>query len=60
MKELLPDCEVFLSDDYGINGDFMEAIAFAWLAYKRIHKEDVGLKNVTGALENTLLAALYE
>ena len=59
LKVLLPDCEVVLTDDYGVSGDFMEAMAFAWLAYKRMHREVVLLKSVTGAKENSILGALY-
>lgn len=60
IRQLLPQTEVATTDEYGVNGDFMEAMAFAWLAYKRIHKEEVALKAVTGARENTLLGGLYE
>jgi anhydro-N-acetylmuramic acid kinase len=55
----LKDIEVSLSDKYEVNGDFMEAMAFAWLAYKRIHKESVKLKSVTGAKENSILGCIY-
>jgi anhydro-N-acetylmuramic acid kinase len=41
------------------NADTLEAMAFAWLAYKRIHKEVVNLKDVTGASKNTILGGLY-
>ena len=52
--------EVVSSDECGISGDFMEAMAFAWLAYKRVHKQKVELKTVTGASENTILGCIYE
>ena len=42
------------------NSDALEAMAFAWLAYKRIHKEAVALSSVTGASKNSILGALYE
>lgn len=63
MKKLqanLADIEVSSSDKYGVSGDFMEAMAFAWLAYKQIHKESVDLKSVTGAKENSILGCIYE
>jgi 1,6-anhydro-N-acetylmuramate kinase len=41
------------------NADEIEAMTFAWLAYKRVHKEKVNLKDVTGARENTILGAIY-
>jgi len=48
------------TDSYGVSSDYMEAMAFAWLAYKRIHKETVNLKDVTGARENSILGGVYE
>ncbi|MGB3961734.1 MAG: anhydro-N-acetylmuramic acid kinase [Sulfurimonas sp.] len=51
--------KVVSSDTYGINADALEAMAFAWLAYKRIHREEVNLKSVTGANKNSLLGGIY-
>lgn len=56
----LCSCEVQSSDTLGIESDSLEAMAFAWLAYKRIHKEKVALKSVTGARKNSILGAVYE
>jgi anhydro-N-acetylmuramic acid kinase len=59
---LMEDLAVALPDisiktiDYG---DALEAMAFAWLAYKRIHREKVALSSVTGARENTILGGIY-
>jgi anhydro-N-acetylmuramic acid kinase len=39
--------------------DALEAMAFAWLAYKRLENEEVELKSVTGAKKNTKLGAIY-
>ena len=58
LKELCK-IEVINSDDYGVEGDFVEAMAFAWLAYKRVHNEKVELCSVTGARENSILGGLY-
>jgi anhydro-N-acetylmuramic acid kinase len=52
----MPNVEVLIAE----NADTIEAMTFAWLAYKRIHKEKVNLKEVTGARENALLGGLYE
>jgi anhydro-N-acetylmuramic acid kinase len=51
--------EVTTSDTYGINSDALEAMAFAWLAYKRLHKEEVNLRFVTGAHKNSILGGIY-
>ncbi len=53
---LIPNVEVAIAT----NADYIEAMTFAWLAYKRIYKETVNLKDVTGAKENTILGGLYE
>ena len=56
IKVMMPNVEVVIAT----NADSLEAMAFAWLAYKRIHKEIVNLKDITGAKENTVLGGLYE
>jgi anhydro-N-acetylmuramic acid kinase len=55
IKALLPEVEVNIAP----NADEIEAMTFAWLAYKRVHKEKVNLKDVTGAKDNTILGAIY-
>ncbi len=59
LSEILPDADVFSTDAYGVNSEQMEAMLFAWLAYKRLHREAVELKSVTGAKHNGILGALY-
>ena len=56
IKALMPNVEVAIAQ----NADEIEAMTFAWLAYKRVHKEVVNLKNVTGASDNTILGGIYE
>ena len=41
------------------NADALEAMAFAWFAYKRLKKEPLMLSSVTGANKNTLQGAIY-
>lgn len=60
LKANLKKIDVVSSDECGISSEYMEAMAFAWLAYKRIHKEKVKLSSVTGASKDTILGALYE
>jgi len=55
----LEDIEVNRTDTYGVSSDMMEAMTFAWLAYKRLRHESVPLHNVTGAKRNTILGAVY-
>lgn len=56
IKALMPNVEVAIAE----NADYIEAMTFAWLAYKRVHKEVVNLKDVTGASDNAVLGAIYE
>ena len=55
----LCDIKVIQSDELGISSDFMEAMAFAWLSYKRVHNQVVDLKSVTGASKNSILGGIY-
>lgn len=52
-------CEIKSSDELGVSSEYLEAMAFAWLAYKRVHNETVELKSVTGASKNSLLGGIY-
>jgi len=57
--ETLCQCSVKRSEVYGVNGDALEAMVFAWFAYKRVHGEVVELCSVTGAKQNAQLGAIY-
>ncbi len=56
---LLGDIEVARTDEYGIAAEWMEAMAFAWLAFMRINEAPVELASVTGASRNTILGGVY-
>ena len=59
LQEALPSTTVAVTDDYGVGGDEMEAMIFAWFAYKRLRDEKIELKTVTGAINNTILGGIY-
>jgi len=59
LQRLLPEIDINPTSRYGIGEDSLEAIIFAWLAYKRLNKETVPLKSVTGATKNTILGGIY-
>ena len=59
LQEALQGVEVSSTQKYNVDADNMEAMIFAWLAYKRVHHEKVDLKNITGAKDNTILGAIY-
>jgi len=51
--------EVIKSDDVGIDSTFLEAIAFAWLAYKRINHQHINLQTITGSSRPSILGAIH-
>ena len=57
--EKLEGIKVLKSDELGIDSTFLEAIAFAWLAYKRINNEPIDLQNITGSSKPAILGAIH-
>jgi len=55
----LTQCEIISSDRLGVSSEYLEAMAFAWFAYKRVHDEPLKLHSVTGAKKDSLLGAIY-
>lgn len=51
--------EVGPSNKYGLSGDDMEAMAFAWLAARTIANLSGNIASVTGARCETVLGAIY-
>lgn len=56
---LLPGTEVTTTDEAGISGDDMEALAFAWLAWRTVAGLPGNLPSVTGAREASVLGAIF-
>ena len=59
LSALLPGIEVSPTDKFGVSGDDMEALAFAWLACRTLSGLPGNLPSVTGASRETLLGAIY-
>jgi anhydro-N-acetylmuramic acid kinase len=59
LQELLGTIPVRTTDQVGLNADFKEAIAFAVLAYWRIHQIPGNLPAVTGARQAVLLGDIH-
>lgn len=59
LSALLPDCTVQTTNALGIDGDFLEAIAFAWLAQQNLNGIPASLPQVTGARHPRILGAVY-
>lgn len=56
----LPDCQIRLTDQLGIDADWLEAIAFAWLAQQTIEGHSANLPEATGARHPCILGAIYQ
>ncbi|HBO37333.1 MAG TPA: anhydro-N-acetylmuramic acid kinase, partial [Pasteurellaceae bacterium] len=59
LTELLAGWKLATTSDYGLDIDYVEAAAFAWLAYRRIHNLSSNLPNVTGAKSAVSLGVIY-
>lgn len=59
LKALLPAWAVSSTDSQGVDSQNMEAMAFAWLAYRRIHNLPSNLPEVTGASRSASLGVMY-
>ena len=56
---LLTGCAVRTTDVLGVDSDYLEAIAFAWLAQQALHGQPANLPLVTGARHPCILGAVY-
>ena len=59
LHELLHPVKIGLTDDLGIVADWVEAVAFAWLAKQALHQAPGNLPAVTGARGARILGAIY-
>ena len=59
LQALLAPRVVELTDDYGLQGDWVEAVAFAWLAMRTLHGQPGNIPTVTGASRAVVLGGIY-
>ena len=59
LNTLLPTWQVATTTDYGLDVDYVEAAAFAWLAYQRLHQKTSNLPSVTGARQAVSLGVIF-
>ncbi|AUI65820.1 MULTISPECIES: anhydro-N-acetylmuramic acid kinase [Glaesserella] len=50
---------VATTTEYGLDVDYVEAAAFAWLAHQRVHNLPANLPSVTGATQAVSLGAIF-
>ena len=55
----LPRHTLRKTDDVGVDGDFLEAAAFAWFAHRTVVRQPANVPAVTGALGERVLGAVY-
>lgn len=56
---LLPEWQVKATDSRGYSSDYMEAMAFAWLAKQRLSHQTSNVPEVTGARQPASLGVIY-
>lgn len=59
LQALLPQWQCRPTNDEGLDADYVEAAAFAWLAYRRLHNQPSNLPSVTGAQRAVSLGAIF-
>lgn len=59
IKNELTAIEVNSSEHYGLDPDYIEATAFAWLAKQTLDKKAGNLPDVTGASKRVILGGVY-
>ena len=59
LSALLPDSSVQTVNALGVDGEYLEATAFAWLAQQTLHGKPGNLPLVTGAKHSCILGAIY-
>jgi anhydro-N-acetylmuramic acid kinase len=60
LNTALPHCRIQLTDVLGIGANWLEAIAFAWLAQQTLHGKSANLPEATGARHPCILGAIYQ
>ena len=59
LKDLMPQANLHSSDALGVDPDFMEATAFAWLAKQYLDGKHSSLPEVTGAVSPRILGVVF-
>ncbi len=60
LRDQLKGIDIISTEQYGIHPDRVEAVAFAWLAWRRVNELPGNLPSVTGATKPVLLGAVYK
>lgn len=60
LKDQNKNRELNSTESYGVHPDAVEAVTFAWLAYRRIENKTGNIPSVTGANKAVILGGVYE
>ncbi len=60
LKALLPEYLLQSTHAFGVDPDWVEAMAFAWLAQQTLQKKSGNIASVTGARSNCILGGIFE
>jgi len=60
LQARLRDCNVVSTAELGIDPDWVEAIAFAWMAKQTIEGHTIDSSPFTGAKQATILGGIYK
>ena len=60
LKQLLEPSSIATTESLGMHPDWVEAAAFAWLAYRALNGLSGNLPSVTGASKETILGGIYQ
>ena len=59
LQQRLPESHIKTSEHYGLHPDWVEAVAFAWLARQTINRTPANLPEVTGAVKAVILGSIF-
>ena len=59
LKTTIPSASVFTTSELGIDPDWVEAIAFAWMSKQTIAGKKIDTSPFTGAKKPVLLGGIY-
>jgi anhydro-N-acetylmuramic acid kinase len=59
LQEVLPAFRLRTSTELGVHADCVEAVAFAWVAKKTLHRETVDFSPFTGARHAVIAGGIY-
>ena len=59
LRHALPNCQIQSTSQLGLDPDYVEAVAFAWLARQRMNQQAGNLPTVTRASMTSILGGIY-